>query len=366
MRIILVAALFLLSSCGSVEYEPVYIREIRFASGWPYLPYEHLPGIMEEHGVIFTEILMEHSEIMPALAVSVAAGEPFADMVLLSGEMVFPAITNNLIYAIPEFVRGGSDARHTNDFLGYYWTFAPYEVDFDEVFLGVNLDIVNLEAGWDFVRFRELMELAVQAGYYGISGVPGDIIAHLIAANDGIMTYDFNYAYDDPRTIYALELSYDIFSTGLWQPDHGHHNWQGNFFAFLEGRAAFFPLSNWALQQVEIDFNYTTVPFPRGPDNAGAYSFMRGYTAGVAVPRWTDRPDEVHAVFEAIFRWVEGPAEAVQVQGKFDMGMAVPTFAWVNGMLAEGFYNGTMDVSGGVGRFRMAQQIILDEALRGW
>ena len=386
-------------------------REIIIAAGWPYPPTEfseQIRRISQEYNIILTTLNIEYSEIMPNLEASVMAGRPFADMVLLSGEMVLPAITGNLIYALEEFVPPEADVwgpqewvRPSGEFLGFHWIFAPYALETDGTFLGVNLDIIRAigatdpvilyENGqWDFYHFMDIMIQARWAGYYGISGVPGDIIGNLIGANDGYMVYNFRYGYDNPKTMRALNFAYRIFRTErLWMPGHGIYNWHGNFFAYLEGRSAFFPLSEWALQQDTAGFDFAIVPFPRGPDNATEYTFIRGFSPGVAVPRWTWNPDDVYTVFEGLSQWgdaeqrtrrdrdylmrffprAEDGYRAVRIlqnQGKFDLGMAIPTFNWVNGILAEGFYNGTMTVPGGVERFRNSQQSIIDQELQNW
>ena len=407
-------------------------RHIRIASGWAYLPfstggpppdpdtsrnyvmdrllYNQIQRISREYNVTISPLPIPHSDIMPALQTSVMAGEPFADMVLLGGDMVFPAITGNLIYALEEFVQidaglwnPSNNLRPCANFVGFYWTFAPFTMNLEGSFLGVNLDIIHAAGAynpatlyengeWTFDRFREIMLLStnVYYGQFGISGVPGDIIAHLIAANDGIMVYDYSYAYDDARTIAALEFAFQIFRTdGTWLSEHGVQDWHNNFFAFTEGRSAFFPVGEWTMQQANVNFENTIVPFPRGPDNERPYSFMKGFGMGLAVPRGVYRPEDVYTIFEGIFNWAgeylliqrdheyvislfPSDADALRAvnilrdQGKFDLGMAVPAFNWVHTTMAEGFVNGTMNVSVAVERFRNPQQMLLDEALENW
>ena len=424
------------SACGSAEYpietvsssetidpyeaeepyEPVIEiirdlggREMRIASGWSYLPQEHISRIEQEFNIRISEQVLGHDELMHSLQTSVMAGDPFADMVLLSGDMVFLSITGNLIYALQEFISIPSlqprlnnnpspEPRPNNSFLDFYWSFEafPITINPDRVYLGVNLDIINglqeingnisstdenifsttinnfPTEYWTFEKFWEIMSMAVDIGYYGISGVPGDIIAHLIAANDGVMVSDFIYAYDDPHTVRALEFASRIFS--MWQPDHGIHNRHGNFFAFTEEQSAFFPISEWAIPY--IDFNHKIIPFPKGPDNESGYSYMKGFDTGMAIPRRTRNPADVSTVFERIFSYVsqETPvlsASLISVKGKFDLGMAVPTFDWMNWVLAENFADGTTDnersyILRTLERFRSPQQAILDNALTGW
>ena len=426
------AAVMIFSASGSedIHVSPYEVirdlggRHIRIASPWPYLPFrpateldrmlhDQMRRISYEYNIFFSEILIDHGDIMPTLRSSVMSGRPFADIVMLGGDMVLPAITGNLIYALEEFVphdsplwgEHPSTLRPSASFLDFYWTFAPHALNLEGMFLGVNMGIIRgigaadpldlYEKGeWTFEHFREIMIQATQAGegWFGISGSPGDIITHLIAANDGVMVREFRYAYDDPYTITALDFAYNILQTDrTWQYEHGIHNRQENLFAFLDGRSAFFPISEWVLQQTEITFDHIIIPFPKGPDNERHYTFMKGFDMGLAVPRGTPNPGDVYTIFEGISQWAAGDAGLVlerdqanlagvfpsegdflranrimQEQGKFDMGLAVSTFSWMNGFLAEGFMNGDINVTVGIERFRQPQQNILDVALENW
>ena len=359
-------------------------REVRVASSWPYLPFEQINRLNHEYNITLIEILISHNDIIPALHTSVMARDPFADMVLLSDSMIFHAITNDLIYALEEFLPLTSDNDSillpSAKFADLHWAFAPYAVNLDGAFLGVNMNIIRAigaedpyllyrRGEWTFEKFYQIMTFASENGYFGISGVPEDIIVHLIAAGGGAMVHNYKYAYDFPGTISALELAYDIFSKGLWQNNFGLRDWESNFYAFLENRAAFFPLTEWSLHQMEPTFDYVLLPFPKGPENLENYTFMRGFDTGMTFPRNTVRPADVATVFEAIFEWSQdnvtlyGPHG---IEGKFDYGMVVFTFNWVNGILASGFYDGTLSVAQAVEQFREPQQAILDEALKNW
>ena len=409
-------------------------REIRVATGWPYLALDEIRRLEAEFNITLQELQISYDELMPALYTSVMAGSPFADMVLLGGNMVFNAITDDLIYAVEEFQVGGSDLA-ANAFLGFHWTLAAYDMNIDGTFLGVNLDIireinarnpVNLyENGeWTFQKFEDIMQLALGEGYFGISGVPGDIISHFIAGHGGVMVDDFIYAYDHPNTVAALEFSH-LAIREFWQSSHGVHDWRGNVFAFLEGRSVFFPLNDWILFEADAPFEFAVIPFPvvpfaadgEGNDGEGSdgegnggggneegYSFMRGFKTGMSVPRWTPRAEDVYAVFRRVVAlreqdqqdqqtwqdretwqthqtrqiwqtWQEAfptrqdalrAMDILNNQGRFDVGMAIPTFDWMHDILAEGFYNGSMTVTAGVERFRHPQQAIINESLEGW
>jgi len=407
-------------------------RTIRIAAAWPYLPfvtdgpppdpavsltyeldrliYEQVQLVSRQYNIRITNIPISHGDIMPTLTTSVMAGNPFAELVMLDGEMIFPAITGNLIYALEEFVPRGSDIFGEERFLSpsarfvdFHWAIKPFAISFDGMFLGVNMDIIRAsgadnplalyESGeWTFDNFYEILQLVNRRDdrNYGLSGAPGDIITHLIAANNGVLTEDFAYAMDNPATMRALGFAHRLFNTsGLWLNAHGATDWNSNFFAFSEGRSAFFPITEWAIAETNINFSFAIIPFPGGPDNSYGYSFMQGFETGLGVPRGTRNPAEVYTVFEAIQRW-GSPAQKLQRdtanisnnfptgrdmlravdilgrQGKFDIGMAIPGFNWMNIFIAEGFINGSLNPESAVSRFRQPQQSLLDEALRGW
>ena len=444
--IILVLLVFSFTACGDSydvtdldssytaddvdEYEHIEIirdlggREIRIAAAWAYLPfttggvepnrasslnytldraiYDQIQLSSVQYNVVLTALHIDHNMIMPTLEASVAAGAPFADMVLLAGEMVLPAITGDLIYALEEFTTQadffGTEGfpRATSEFAGFHWTIAPYAMTFDGTFLGVNLDIVrsireenpvtSYDSGyWTYERFMEIMQAAVDAGYYGISGIPGDIISHLVASNGGaFVNPNFTVDYNNPRTIEAFDIAGQIFADGLWQTGKGYHNFHGNLFAFMDGQSLFFPLSVWVVREENIPFPFAVVPFPKGAEGDGSYSFMRGFDMGLAIPRGTPNPADVLTVFESIsvfaeerdrtyvagiFRTERDGNRAMgilQEQGKFDISMSIPQFHWMYGIMAQEFANGNWNGRTAANRVLRPQQEVLDGALGLW
>jgi len=399
-------------------------REIRIAAAWPYLPfatrgiapnpatsrnyvldralYEQIQLSSMQYNIILTALHIDHNNIMPTLETSVAAGAPFADMVLLAEEMVLPAITGNLIYAMEEFTTQsdffGTEGfpRASSEFMGVHWTIAPHAMEFNGMFLGVNLDIVRsireenpvslYENGyWTYQSFMEIMQAAVDAGYYGISGVPSDIISNLVAANNGIFVNpDFTVAYNNPHTLAAFETARNIFAGDFWLPNQGYHNFHGNLLAFMDGQSLFFPLSVWVVREVDIPFPFTVVPFPEGNMGDGSYSFMKGFDMGLAIPRGTPNPADVLTVFESIsilaeerdrvyiagsFRTERDATRAMGIlreQGKFDISMSIPQFHWMYGIMAQEFSSGSWNTRTTVDRLLRPQQEVLDGALGLW
>jgi len=393
-------------------------REIRIVASWPYLgsmPHEYIQHISHAYNVTISTPVIGHLDLLPRMSLGARSGRPLAETIWLSGDMMFPAITSDLIYALDEFVRVETFFQEPSaivpnaQFVDLYWSFRPnHLLPLEGAFLGVNRDVLRamgveedplelwLLGEWDFEAFRAILNQTTGIGvdgvqYYGISGMPAEIIAHLIAANDGITVYNYAPGYGRPHTIAALEFAMQIFRNDrTWYYHHGVHDLRGNQRAFLQGRAAFFPISEWLLQhQSEIGFSYTIVPFPTGPDNDKGYTFVKGFSPGMVIPRGIPNPNEVLTVFDAIFQQADWNAlrieERVQVhnafhspfdaeraldimrnQGKFDLGQAVPTYYWVNSGFADIFVNETMTVNQAVEQFHESQQAILDNALARW
>ena len=68
----------------------------------------------------------------------------------------------------------------------------------------------------------------------------------------------------------------------------------------LQGNAAFFVASWYNLPEPdERTFNYTTVPFPRGPDNDAHVSIPQTLMWGYAIPHGTPSPEDVFMFWEA-------------------------------------------------------------------
>ncbi|MCL1987721.1 MAG: extracellular solute-binding protein [Firmicutes bacterium] len=407
----------------SQEYE-----EIRIATAWQYLYLfeEQIIQLQQDYNINLLEIAIEN--ILEVLQSSIMSGEPFADVVLLSGDMMFSAITDNLIYALDEFIpqdsavwrnrrnlqdlqngqntpsrrgRRVSYIQPTAEFVGLHWAIVPYTINIYGTFLGVNLDILNsvnvpnpatlYQAGnWNFDQFSQILQQVEQAenGYFGISGNSAEIITHLIAANDGVLTQNFYYAYEDYRTIAALEFARQILQ-------NSPQGLQNEPLAFLTGESAFFPLNEWILQQVQptgINFRYTIVPFPRGPDNTSGATFMQGFSTGLTFPRNTQNATAAYYALEQLFSLTDRQqlqsqeteymttlftnstdafraVNILQEQGKFDIGMAIPTFTWLHAIFAETFTQNVSQSSSVptiVEQFRRPQQNIIDTTLENW
>jgi len=256
------------------------------------------------------------------------------------------------------------------------------------------------EAGdWTWDAMLEIMRAATRStrgdgviDQFGIAGQPGDIVMHLIGANDGIMVNEnFNYGFDHPNTVAALEFAEQIFLEALWAHEPPYvmdvSNWDRNFYSGKrDGNAALFPAITWSLDNMKPNFNYGFVPFPTGPNNTTGNTSLGGLQQGLAVPVGTDWDiTDILIILEELFSWPGNnpellyesfftewmrevfPTEA-DVQRAIhagrtvasDIGRDVPQYYWVTGYFAAYFHNREMDTVQAIEYHRAAHQEMLD------
>jgi hypothetical protein len=110
----------------------------------------------------------------------------------------------------------------------------------------------------------------------------------------------------------AIEFSYNIFNEKLfgYDPDSGEafDAWGYLFYMFKEGSVAMFTAYTWAIMD-ELAFSFATVPFPKGPDYAGA-TWFTGLDQGMVIPRGSVKPEDCWEVYEQHHNWFGNDYEA--------------------------------------------------------
>jgi hypothetical protein len=280
--------------------------------------------------------------------------------------------------------------------------------------LAVNLDIINseglpnpvdlYEAGqWNWDAMLEIMRGATRDtdgdgvfDQFGIAGQPGDIVMHLLGANDGIMVDEnFNYGFTHPNSIAALEFVEQIFHESLWSPEAGGimdtANWTRNFFSGArEANAALFPTRTWALDDAPPAFEFAVVPFPHGPNNTSGNTWLYGIRQGLSVPVGTDwAMEDIIIILDELFQWPGDLPELLFAAGEIewmretflteadvqravragltmaaDVGRDVPRYYWILGNFASFFWNREMDVMQAIEYNRGPHQEMLDRRFR--
>ena len=359
------------------------------------------PGPIEDFTEVFTA--------------SVLAGAPVGDMVFLGGSELLTSIVGNLVQDLSVVDLPGSDVlgpqiygRVNVTAFGRDWTFYYNSTNPHGFYIVVNLDIIRAigaqnpvdlynQGNWNWDTALEIMRLATRdttgdgvIDQWGLAGQPGDLIDHFVAANDGpLVTADFQYAFDHPNTIEALEFMDLIFREGLWQYDPVQGldpgDWARNFFAFHQGQAALAKGVLWGMNGGDLPFDFAIVPFPTGPSNTTGSTWSAGWGGGLSFPYGSDWDpsemmmiveeflawpgDEIELIYEGGFNWprsVFQTEEDVQRwfrnvdRARMDVGKVVPQYEWVFGDMSAAFASREMTVLQAVEAFRPQSQELLD------
>ena len=388
--------------------------------------WEHLQFMRDRYNVSFDFMVRPWGEMLPMLTVEVLAGAPEGDFYFQEGAFTFAAINGDLIYPINDIADPDADifgprlrVMPAAEFANRIWTVHRREPNLGPQFIGVNLDIINAigapnpadlyERGeWTFDAFLEIARLATRdttgdgiIDQFGISGVPGEIVQHLVAANAGYMVVptDFSFGFTHPNTLHALEFAQTIFEEGLWQylGEDAFWDWTSNFNAYVQGNAAMFPVATWSLyaQRDNIPFEYTAVPWPQGPNNPQGFSFLEAFMNGWAIPRGVEDPGMVYHMFELMNSWHGDDPEIADgqpievVRGLFrteeevqrvinfmtrrrpDLGMSVMAedgwaLSWVFGSLAWSFHYGGDSIATIIEEIRPLAEATIEDNFGRW
>jgi len=352
-------------------------------------------------------------DYMGVFTSSVMAGSPVGDLVFLGGSELLVSVLGDLIMPLSAVNLPGSDimgpqiyGRVNQSAFGEDWVFYYTALSIHVWMMGVNLDLINAigapnpidlyNAGqWNWENALNVMRMATRDttgdgvfDQWGIAGQPGDIAMHFIASNDGPLVDDnFNYSFDHPNTLAALEFIETIFREGLWQydPVQGFNpgDWGRNSFAFHEGNAALFNFIPWL--HGDLSFEFGVVPFPSGPNNTTGASWMDGWGGGLSLPFGSDwAPEDLLMITEEYLAWPGDEIELI-LEGSFvtprtifsteedvqrwasianrarsDIGRVVPEYYWVLGGFVTHFAHQTMSVMEAIEAYRPPQQELLD------
>ena len=380
--------------------------------------YDNIRRIEDEFNAYIRTPVVTYDDMLPMLTASVMAGDPAADIFMMTGPNTLSALVNNLILPASQFATPDADIFGPNALVaraaqwdGEIWSFHRAEYDLGPGALGVNLDIINAigaenpvdlfnRGQWTWHAWREIMMLATRdttgdgvIDQFGMAGHPGDFIGNLIAANDGYMIdNDLQFAYDHPNTLVALEFAYDLFATDrVWFYDSGlggmdSGDWNRNFWSFQEGRAAFWIYARWAMDDA-VPFEYALVPFPIGPNNTRGYTNTMGFPQALVIPVGVLNPHDVYDMYQEHMTWAygglmsEGAVEWIRggmldeadvwrllhdagFTRKFDMGNVVPQYNWIHGDFAAQFFDGEATVAQAIETARQPQQDLIDAVFR--
>jgi hypothetical protein len=380
------------------------------------LMWDNARRVEEVFNVRFEARTVGYSSFFEALAASIIEGNPMADVVILEGKMQMDAMGNiiqrwdsaNLPNSDILGPRVFATAANQND--GGIWAIMQNGIDELSQGLGVNLDIIEADGlpnpielyengEWTWEAMLDIMRRGTRAtggagviDQFGIGGQPGDIIQHLIGANDGcLVNADLNYGFDHPNTIAALEFAQQIFGGRFWAAEAGGimdtSNHDRNFYAWnTDGNIVLAPTAVWALQNSPPAFNFGFVPFPLGPDNTTGSTWLFGLRQGIGVTVGTSWDvADILIIMEELFSWPGDEPWLLYEAGQIDwfrehfkteedvqraihagntravdVGRDIDQYYWILGHFASSFWNHEMDVSQAVEYNRGPFQAMLD------
>lgn len=291
---------------------------------------ENMKRIEEKYNCKLQYVNIPYDQRMEKITTSVMSQSPVADIMGLDIAQILPLAANDMLLAYEEIV------PENNDVFGEQLLVAPQGTVFGKTYaievqglpvtgdyLCVNLDIVNAlglaadpvelyEKGeWTWDAFMEIAKAATKdtdgdgkADQFGISGPPSTI-ANMLTASNGGSYFDENanvQTLDSPETMQAFEqfnLIYNVEKAALVAGTMA--DWDQNLYAFKEGKAAMSYMADWVMPDGDArpEYEYTVVPFPKGPANKTDSTFMKAM-AGYVILKGVKDPQYIYQIYEEL------------------------------------------------------------------
>ncbi|NLK21932.1 MAG: extracellular solute-binding protein [Epulopiscium sp.] len=380
--------------------------------------YENLKRVEEKYNCKIEMMIISWDEIQPKLTTSVMSGEPYADVVFLPSSFSLPAMANDLLMPMSEYLSSNSDAKteqiavqSLGKILGDEYLFNAIGLPNNGIFLGYNKNIIQdlglqdprevyngNKTDWNWDKFIELAKAATQdkdgdgvMDTYGYSGFINTGLASLVVANGGSIFDDAagKQNLDDPRTMETIEFINKMYNVDkvIYNAENDIWNYDANFNAYKEGNILFFPVLSWMLAEAKasLPFEYSIVPFPVGPSGSPDICYAAAYD-GFALPKGTKDPEKIYQVMEELL-WFFGDDPAIRDDstmewlqtlyltqedvdfsidvsannGKIELYEYVPNFPM--GDIIGNVTSGEMTVSQAVEAYKQVAQDAVDELL---
>jgi multiple sugar transport system substrate-binding protein len=289
--------------------------------------------VEQKYNVKIKSIVHPWGEIAEMLMTSSMAGEPFADVVFSETKPMMEMVSNGFILPTDDYMPANCDALNMQmvckagiELFGrrWYFTTVPY-VDASATMLGVNLDIINsigaenpvdlYEAGnWTFDTFLDICKKATRdtdndgaIDQWGFSGPHTWVLMPIVASNDGQL-FDHvtgKQALDNPKTLRALEFLRTMYLDEkiAYIPETQWYDFVYLMSSFANGNVAFFQTYIWQIGQAgQLNYDYTVVPWPKGPDNTTGQSYF-ALPSGGMITKGTKDPQMVYQIYEELCDW---------------------------------------------------------------
>ena len=298
------------------------------------------------------------------LRTSVAAGAPFADIVLTPPHLILEASLNNTIQPLDLIELPQSDllglqihSRFTAEGFGHAWAFASTAPTSEAFTVAANLNLIAAvgasnpvelynSGNWTWETMLEIMRhvSADAAGdedaeQWGLIAVPHLLLFNLVGANDGMfVTEDLRSGLSHPHTIEAMAFLETLLQERHIRPnerwnrtDHGFGIWD-DMWSLTEANAAFVTGMFWTPHVLRggysiFPFEYAILPLPVGPSNTSGNTGMAGWQEGLVLPMSSGfEAAELLMVMEEYFSWAGAEPDRIQ---------DIPT-RWFNNIPLEG------------------------------
>jgi ABC-type glycerol-3-phosphate transport system substrate-binding protein len=277
--------------------------------------------VEEMFNFTFEPVHIPGGEFLERLGTAHLAGEAYVDIFYVGANQTLNAFNRGYILAVSDLSPPDADWRNAQL---YAWP----GVTIDGHVLGitrplpvmnqpgifVNLDLINalglpnpaelLARGeWTWDAMREIMAAGTTGNYYGVSGLLGNAMMHLIVANDGhiVDPNTLSIGHDSPAALAAIELIQEIIDNGWFMiGDRGIDNYftagGANNHIFMYGRSVLHftgSATNFTAARNAgggvFPMNFDFVPYPMGPNNTSGATFQNngrnneGIVAGTEV-----------------------------------------------------------------------------------
>ena len=292
--------------------------------------YENLKRVAEKYNVQLKVVVVPWDRMIPTLTASVLSGEPFVDIVHLGADNYYSIAAGGYLQPVSEYTNDKSDVNTNQQALfklppvkGSESCAVARNVSTAYTsFLGFNTKIFNSlgvetplslykKDEWTWDNFLKLAKLTTKDtngdgknDYWGYSGY--NIANILMPTNDAsiVDTANKKELFTSKNTIETIDFSKKFYQEKcVYMLGNDPFNFQ-NTDLFREGTTAMFSLSGWFICNSEktVEFDFQTVPFPKGPSNTSGNVMMAAPEA-FAIPNGVKDADKVYQIFEELHLW---------------------------------------------------------------
>jgi multiple sugar transport system substrate-binding protein len=300
------------------------------------LQYENRKRVEEQFNVTIELLNMGWSGLIDAFYAGQAAGTPIGEFVHIMDDLLVGSIAGDHLIDIRTLVHPFADQGFAFDFhtdnkfiqptnitAGRQWSIVTSAPQGLRHMLAVNMDLVRQlglpnpvelynNGNWTWDSMLNVMRLAKNQGYFGMSGQTGQVARMLSGANDAVwVDSNFNAAFTHPNTVYIFEWFMQMMDESLWHYDETvgkagtNYAWADRAFREL-GQSVFSAQGGHLVHIDDIPFDFVVLPMPLGPNNTTGTTAHTPLVHGMSIPVGTERPEELLIIMEELYSWSQG------------------------------------------------------------